>query len=1053
MRRTTQDLMVNCRIISLLVLICALSSSAGAQLSNEEILSRATDESAASTPERQRVLAVLLSAASQARDAGDNAKAAGFFNRAARLQIRLSLANEALATFQEALALAKRANNPTVQVDSMNGVAAALANLSKCDRSEDFTRQAIELSDKNRYVAGKATALLTLSDCQNYREQEVAIETAKQALELSQSIDDKRGMARAYTSLADYQLTRHYLAEATRNNLAAVELWRELNLPGEQAEPLISLGFIEYRKGDWESCLSLLTQAQSLFDEAAEPFKMGQIAAAVGEAFIENGMPETGLAKLQQAAEYFRLANNKRSMIGMEWDIGRTQYLLGNYSDALSMLRQGLRDAESIQDSSIIALCHEYLGRVFEMSSDDATALQHYQTAIDLYTKNGRQREAARTNALLGKLYEKRGQTAKAREFYRTALAAFYAIEDRVNQAATLYALGRLELKQNELEAAEAHLRQSIEVTEEVRRVSSSRDLTTAFSATVHDRYQSYIECLMRKSKREPAQRFDLQALQISEVSRGRALAELLRATQTNLVPGIAPELAEQEKLLRQSLRMLEDDKLTLLATQYKKEKLDELQGRIASLEIEFQKLSESIKARYPAYGQITRPTAWDLKQIQKQLIGDNDTALLEYSLGPESSYVWVVTATSVTSHELEPEANIEKAAKTVYELLNRPPVSGNQTVDAIQKLGAMILDPVLAEIKDRRRLIIVADGALHFIPFQVLSAPWNKNEPLVTKYEIVNAPSASILGQLQEEALRRHSPDKLLAAFGNPVFASNYAQFRNPDSVDNLASAKAPDDYRWRSAFRDLEPDGETVDVSNIQPLFYAQRELSNLRDVGGDSTFIATGFDASREKLEHMKLDGYAIVHFATHGILNSKRPENSGLLLSTVGPDGRARDGFLRLSDVYQMHIPVNLVVLSACRTGLGKDVRGEGLIGLTRGFMYAGASSVVASLWKVDDEATAELMKLFYTNMLRGGMRPTEALRSAQNTIRQNPNWNSPYYWAAFTLQGDFRESIQPRHAEVGSTRSLIIIAIGLLILFVGMYLSHRRMWANLTTTQP
>ena len=187
-------------------------------------------------------------------------------------------------------------------------------------------------------------------------------------------------------------------------------------------------------------------------------------------------------------------------------------------------------------------------------------------------------------------------------------MAAFYAIEDRVNQAATLYALGRLELKQNALEAAETHLRQSIEVTEEVRRVSASRDLTTAFSATVHDRYQSYVECLMRKNTREPAQRFDLQALQVSEVSRGRALAELLRATQTNLAPVIAPELAEQEKVLRTSLRALEDEKLTLLATNYKRQKLDELQGRITSLEIEFRQLNESIKARYPAYGQINAP-------------------------------------------------------------------------------------------------------------------------------------------------------------------------------------------------------------------------------------------------------------------------------------------------------------------------------------------------------------------------------------------------------------------------------------------------------------
>jgi CHAT domain-containing protein len=250
----------------------------------------------------------------------------------------------------------------------------------------------------------------------------------------------------------------------------------------------------------------------------------------------------------------------------------------------------------------------------------------------------------------------------------------------------------------------------------------------------------------------------------------------------------------------------------------------------------------------------------------------------------------------------------------------------------------------------------------------------------------------------------------------------------------------------------RDIDPVADSADLSTIQPLFYAGKELANLRAVAGGQTLVAIGFDASRERLESADLTGFAIVHFATHGILNSKRPENSGLLLSTVGPDGRARDGFLRLADVYQLRTPVNLVVLSACRTGLGKDVRGEGLIGLTRGFMYAGASSVVASLWKVDDEATAELMKLFYTNMLQAGMKPTEALRAAQNTIRQNPNWNSPYYWAAFTLQGDFRDGIKTKPAALGSGLNLIVIAAGLMILLSWMYLSHRRMRARLPITQ-
>jgi CHAT domain-containing protein len=236
---------------------------------------------------------------------------------------------------------------------------------------------------------------------------------------------------------------------------------------------------------------------------------------------------------------------------------------------------------------------------------------------------------------------------------------------------------------------------------------------------------------------------------------------------------------------------------------------------------------------------------------------------------------------------------------------------------------------------------------------------------------------------------------------------------------------------------------DADSVDPAKIQPLFYAKRELANLRALAGEDTFVATGFDATLERLESADLTKYAILHFATHGILDPRQPEKSGLFLSMVNRDGQAQNGFVGLADIYRLHAPVNLVVLSACRTGLGKDVRGEGLIGLTRGFMYAGASSVVASLWKVDDEATSELMKRFYAYMLQSGMPPAQALRAAQNSIRQEPQWSAPYYWAAFTLQGDYREVIKPTPIAARSKRSILIIAASLVILLAGAAWLYQR----------
>jgi CHAT domain-containing protein len=332
-----------------------------------------------------------------------------------------------------------------------------------------------------------------------------------------------------------------------------------------------------------------------------------------------------------------------------------------------------------------------------------------------------------------------------------------------------------------------------------------------------------------------------------------------------------------------------------------------------------------------------------------------------------------------------------------------------------------MILSPVADQLQ-KQQIIIAADGALNYIPFQILP-PTANAEPLVARHDVINVPSASILGELRKEAGRRGVRGKVLAAFGNPVFAEQTNE--------------------QRASTRGIEIPSDSFDPSSVGPLFYSGREIANLRDVASEAqTFAATEYDATRDKLMSSDLTQYAVLHFATHAFLNPKRPEDSGLLLSTKNREGQKLDGFVGLQDVYSLRAPVDLVVLSACQTGLGKDIRGEGLIGLTRGFMYAGATSVVASLWKVEDEATAELMKSFYTEMLKNGKTPAEALRLAQNSIRQNPQWSAPHYWAGFTLQGEYRYVVNSsRGWQVYQV--VLISGIVLLVLAAGAYLWRRR----------
>jgi len=194
-----------------------------------------------------------------------------------------------------------------------------------------------------------------------------------------------------------------------------------------------------------------------------------------------------------------------------------------------------------------------------------------------------------------------------------------------------------------------------------------------------------------------------------------------------------------------------------------------------------------------------------------------------------------------------------------------------------------------------------------------------------------------------------------------------------------------------------------------HIPRLPYTLREADEILKAAGApaSSLRAVGRKASREAALDAGLRDYRYIHFATHGFLDTERPSLSALVLSQIDENGRPVDGFLRVNDIYGMRLNADLVVLSACQTGLGKEVRGEGVMGLTRAFMYAGAPRVIVSLWSVNDRATATLMAELYRNMLSRGMRPADALRKAQLKLRKSKDWPSPYYWAAFQLQGDWR----------------------------------------------
>ena len=404
---------------------------------------------------------------------------------------------------------------------------------------------------------------------------------------------------------------------------------------------------------------------------------------------------------------------------------------------------------------------------------------------------------------------------------------------------------------------------------------------------------------------------------------------------------------------------------------------------------------------------------------------------LLEYSLGAEHSYLWAVTTDRVLSRELPARSEIEARARRVYESLmspqaqvgrsaaepRAPGVKANASYEKeAMALSRMLLGPVAAELGSKR-LVIVADGALHYVPFGALPLPDGKAvanaapfTPMIAAHEIVSVPSATVLALLREEASGRTPAVNAVAVLADPVFTKDDARVgvgpaaRRASHGRGASPAAAAASPRERAVVS-VRGDDRPADLPRLW--FSRQEAESILAVMPQPSGLAALGFDANRTFAMSDALSQYRVIHFATHGLLDGKRPELSGLVLSLIDKAGRPQDGFLRLHEIYNLKLNAELVVLSACQTALGREVRGEGLIGLTRGFMYAGTPRVVASLWQVNDAATAQLMRVFYRRMAQEHLTPAAALRAAQLEIMTTHRWRAPYHWAAFVLQGEWR----------------------------------------------
>lgn len=935
-----------------------------------QLYDRAVALRAGGRAEDARAALLLLDEALPAfRAAGDRPREALALGLQGNLHFSAGRAKEALEFHARALALWQALGDPRGEAESRNNLASGLMALGRLAEAE---------------------------------------EQLGPALASSRTAGDRRLEGSVFHNLGFLAANRSDFAAAQAAYETALALRRETGDRAGQANTLGNLGRIYRLLGRLQQALASYQEALALRSDPAERpgnrailHNLAALHFQLGEPERAESLDREALALARESGDRLGQANMLHGLAGFAAEAGRDEEARKLFAEALALWRElGNRPGE--------AHTLAFLGTLEQRRGRREEALRLLGQALEIHRATGSRSGEAEALLRLGRARQAFAEADGALAAFAQAQELARATGQRAHEAEALYRTARLEKEAGRLAEARGHVEAAIARLEDLRATLASPDLRASFRAARNEPYELYIEILLLLDAREPGKGWDAAALEASERARARSLFETLAAGGIELRRGAPPALLEREAALRREIQALESRRLS---------RVDAPPGRgggadPAALESEigrklddYRALESELLAASPAYAALARPAALPLAGLRALL--DPGTVLVEIALGEPRSHAWLLTREGLAARELPGRAALEAAARRLVERVTAPDrrAARRPAEVAAAELSAQLLGPLaeLLEAQQAGRLVVVADGALHAVPFGILPFPPPGKggapapQPLLARFEIVTLPSLSVLPALRRARGGPPAPDRLeVAVLADPVFG--------PDDprLAGRKAAKAPP-----PALASAAPLPEALRAGFGRLPWSGREAAAILALVPPGAGFAALGFQADRATATGPEVSRARLVHFATHALLDGRRPERSGIVLSLRGPDGGERDGFLRLQDLYALELSADLVALSACRTALGRDLPGEGLIGLTRGFFHAGAPRVLATLWDVQDGATAELMARFYRALLEERLPAAAALRQAQLSLRGEKRWESPFFWGGFVLQGDWR----------------------------------------------
>jgi CHAT domain-containing protein/predicted negative regulator of RcsB-dependent stress response len=989
--------------------------------------------------------------------AGETAREADALKEAGDVYFILSDYAHARESYEETLRLRQKTGERQKESETLNALGSTYTYLGDSQKATDNIQRALALSRETGDKSVEARSLNRIGFVYYVQgDLTQALEQFNQAQTIAQGLDDHLPLAEILLNIGYARNDIGELEVALKFYEQALPLWQEAHHQRGVSRTLGAIGGVYVALGESQKALEHQQQALKIAEEMGDV--EGQAIAFIGLGYTYESLGDLERARdlYLQALDNFRVAGRAVGEAQTSQYVGDIYRQLGQNEPAQSYYLQCLDISRRVKNPILEALALNSIGLNAQAMGKTADALDNFNQALAIYHAKGSRRAEAMMLDNLGELFNSQGDRSKALSYHNRALPLAQETGDRALEVLARGHVARLERAAGHYQEARTQLEASLKIIETLRSKVISPDLRSSYFASVREHYELYIDVLMQMHKEHPEKGLDVAALKVSELARARSLLDMLSEGHASIRQGISPELLEQEQSLQRKLDRLAAQQMQLLAGQHPAQQAMLLDRELRELNTEYEQVEARIREQSPRYAALTQPQPLELDEVRQKIL-DDKTLLLEYVLGHERSYLWVISKSGIASYELPSGTKIEEAAQRVHELLLAYQPAQDETGEQHQAqywaqaaaLSKLILEPAARQLEDKR-LLVVADGALQYIPFSALTVPEQAGQnagataseepkPLMLEHEIVNLPSITTLAIVRREAEHRQQSPKAVAVFADPVFEKDDPRVKSENKGQTDGGAQ-PQAVELQQALRDIDP-GQGKSIPRLLASRHEAETIISL--VPNSAGFEALGFEATRTQAMTLDLGQYQIVHFATHGLLNSKHPELSGVVLSLLDETGRPQDGFLRLRDIYNLNLPVELVVLSACNTGLGKDVRGEGLVGLTRGFMYAGASSVVASLWKVDDAATAELMRRFYQGLLRDGLTPAAALRAAQAGMWKEKRWRAPYFWAGFVLQGEYSRKVQVNSDSRRIYQAGIAVILLLGVTAAGLYVFRRK----------